>query len=296
MKILVSGLTGFVGHHLGQRLINEGYNVHAIVRHPAPKLKKLGIKTHIFNGQTESLMKLTKRERFDGVIHLASLFLAKHTPEDIKGLIDSNLLFGAQLLEAAAQNNVSWFINTGTFWQHYQNQPYSPVNLYAATKQAFEDIARYYTETTPMTIVTLKLSDTFGPNDTRPKIFTLWLRIGTSKEGLNMSPGEQLLDISFIDNVVDGYLRLITLLSKESGKTLRGQDFALKARQPLSLKKLAQVFEQVTGTTLHINWGKLPYRPREVMVPWNRGKTVPGYKPKVSLEEGIKKTFDANQS
>src|SRR4029077_8923064 len=137
-----------------------------------------------------------------------------------------------------------------------QSKAYSPVNLYAATKQAFEDIARYYTETSPITIVTLKLSDTFGANDTRPKLFTLWLKIGKSKEALEMSPGEQLLDISYIGNVVDGYVQLVKLLSKKSGRSLNGQIFALKANKRLSLKSLATVFEQITKTKLNIRWGQ----------------------------------------
>jgi len=60
----------------------------------------------------------------------------------------------------------------------------------------------------------------------------------------------------------------------------------------MSLRKLAEVFEKVTNKKLNIKWGARPYREREVMIPLENGEVVPNWKPKVSLEEGIKKLFE----
>lgn len=291
MKLLVSGATGFIGQHLIKRLLAEGHEICIVTRSASSsKLLKHG-NTYVWDGDIEKLIRFLQTEHFAGVIHLASLFLAQHKPSDVAGLINSNLLFATTLLEAAVQSNIPWFINTGTFWQHFENQPYAPVNLYAATKQAFEDIAQYYIATAPINFVTLKLSDTFGPGDTRPKIFNLWMNISKTGETLDMSPGEQLIDISYIDNVIAGYLHLIQLVTTDTAQSLTGRSFALKSKERMSLKQLAGVFEKVTQTKLNINWGKKPYRPREVMVPWEQGETLPGFEPKVSLREGIKRTF-----
>ena len=273
----MSGSAGFVGKHLTKQLLEDGHAVISLSRE---------------ENSIEDLMSLCQKEKFDGIIHLASLFLAQHKSEDIKGMIDSNILLGTNLLEAATKNNVPWFINTGTFWQHYEDKEYSPVNLYSATKQAFEDIARYYIETSEINFVTVKLIDTFGPNDTRPKLFNLWTKISRSGEALDMSAGEQIIDISFIDNVVDGYVRMIELLSKDVDKKLNGKSFAVTSGERMSLRELAALFEKTTGKKLNINWGKRPYRPREVMMPWQTGETIPGWTPKISIEEGIRKTFN----
>jgi len=289
MKLLVTGATGFIGSHLTQRLEKDGHDLCVIIR---PSSTSTPAKTFTFDGNIPALITFMQEEKFDGVIHLASLFLAQHTSEDIPGLINSNILFSTALLEATAKSETPWFINTGTFWQHFENADYAPVNLYAATKQAFQDIAQYYLETTPLNFVTLQLSDTFGPGDLRPKVFNLWMKIAKSGETLEMSPGEQLLDISFIENVIDGYVQLIKLLSEKQAAALRGKSFALSSGKPLSLKKLAEIFATVTGATLHIAWGKKPYRPREVMIPWNLGEKIPGLTPRYSLEEGIKLTFN----
>ncbi len=291
MTLLITGATGFIGKHLIHRLTTAGHEVYVIVRPSSQAKLPAEVSSYVFDGKIDELVEFLKGKQFDGIIHLASLFLAQHKPEDIPALVQSNVLFSAQLLDAAVQANIPWFINTGTFWQHYQNAAYSPVNLYAATKQAFMDIAQYYIATSPINFVTLKLSDTFGPGDTRPKIFNLWLKISQTQETLDMSPGEQLIDISYVDNVIDGYEQLIKLLSEDAGKKLKGQSFALKSNERMSLKELSKVFEEVTQTKLSINWGKKSYRPREVMLPWEHGETIPGWQPNISLREGIKRTF-----
>lgn len=293
MKILVSGATGFIGKHLILRLKKERYIIRAVVRPSTDVrfLRKQKIKSYVFNEDVPRLISFMKKERFAGVVHLASVFLAQHTPEDIKRLTDANVFFATALLEASAQSKTPWFINTGTFWQHYNNKVYSPVNLYAATKQAFEDIARYYLESSSINFVTLKLSDTFGPSDTRTKLLNLWSNAARSKTRLDMSPGKQRIDISYVDNVIDGYTRLMTLLSRDSQRALAGKSFAIRSGKVRTLRQLAKIFERVTKTHLDIRWGGKTYRPREVMIPWNKGKRIPGWKPRISLAEGIKRTF-----
>lgn len=293
MNIIISGSTGFIGKHLIKKLRENGHSVCAIVR-PSTNtdfLKSENIPYYTFGDNIEELALFMKQEEFDGVIHLASLFLSEHTTKDVRALIDSNVYFGSAILEASAKSNVKWFLNTGTFWQHYKDKEYSPVNLYAATKQAFEDIAKYYVETSSINFATLKLSDTFGPNDTRSKIFTLWNKISKSGEQMEMSKGAQIIDINYIDNVIDGFSRMITLLSEDKKRKLNGKSFALKSKNRMTLKELAELFEKTTGKKLNIAWGKKPYRLREVMRPWTRGKSIPGWKQKISTEEGIKKTF-----
>lgn len=292
MKLLITGASGFIGHHLVKRLTESNHEVSLIVRPGSnvnPPSNK--IKTFVFEGDLALLTEWMQKQKFDGVIHLASLFLAQHKPEDVKNLIDSNVGFATGILDASVSSGVPWFINTGTFWQHYESQSYAPVNLYAATKQAFESIAKYYYDTQPINFVTLKLNDTFGPEDSRPKIFNLWHKISLTNESIDMSPGEQLIDISFIDNVIDAYEKLIEAVTQDTKRTLTGKSFAVLSPERMSLKQLASVFEKASGKKLHINWGKREYRPREVMIPWENGSVVPGWKPAVSIEEGIRRTF-----
>ncbi len=287
MKLFITGATGFIGKHLVVKYLTEGHDLTINLYQKEQSPFDPQVKTWQLNENNPQVdIDFFLQQNFDGIIHLASLYLKDHNIHQAVKLIDSNVRFGTHLLECAAQSDVKWFINTGTFWQHYNDSDYSPVNLYSASKQAFEAIAQYYIDTNKIMFQTLKLSDTYGPNDTRPKIFNLWKNIAHSGEELNMSRGEQLIDITHVDDIVAAFYQLSDQIQSNRLNYPNGTSFAVKAEKKYSLKELADIFERVSGTKLHVNW-ILDYRPREVMIPWTKGVPVPGWSPKISLEEGI---------
>ena len=291
MKILVTGATGFIGQNLVKSLV-ENQDVYAIVRENS-ELSKIDSRVNIFryNGNINTLIEFFQKEKFDGIVHLASLFLASHKPQDIPSLINSNVKFGTELLECAKLSNVKWFINTGTFWQNYQDEDYNPVNLYAATKEAFEKIAKYYTETSNLIFTTIKLNDTFGPNDTRDKIFNLWYKISQSGEVLDMSKGEQIIDISYINDVVNAYIVMIDNLNQNDAIKYENKVYVVSNSEKMTLRELVKLFENITNTSLNIKWGGRDYRDREVMIPYKNGVLVPNWQQKYSLKEAIENTI-----
>lgn len=294
MKILITGATGFIGRNLVARLLHT-HEVHVIARIGSNvSFEEKRVSVFRYDGNVETLIAYFEQERFDGVVHLASLFLAAHTPADIPELIRSNVQFGAELLEASKVGGPKWFMNTGTYWQNYHNEMYNPVNLYAATKEAFNTIARYYTETSELIFTTIKLNDTFGPNDSRNKVFNLWAKIAKSGELLEMSAGEQIIDISYIEDIISAYALLIDHLGREGAGQFKNKTFGVSSNERMSLKELATLFEEATGNILNIKWGGRPYREREVMVPWENAEPVPGWRPKYTLKEAIMKSIGEN--
>jgi len=288
MKIIVTGATGFVAKALIETLINAKHEVHAIIR-PHSNTEGIHKDTHFYtdHGNSSDLVNFFKEVQADGVIHLASLFLAQHEVEETEALIVSNILFGTRLLEASVNSEVKWFINTGTFWQHFDNEAYNPVNLYAATKQAFQDVAKFYYETKDINFVTIKLNDTFGAGDTRKKVFNLWKNLASSGEHLGMSPGDQIIDISYITDIIEAYTLMIRHLEKDTNYSYKGQAYVVSSSERMPLKALAKVYEKATNSTLNITWGERPYRDREVMFPWDQGEPVPDWKQKTSLSDAI---------
>jgi nucleoside-diphosphate-sugar epimerase len=290
MKILVTGATGYLGESFVQLLQNK-YEMVALVRVNSniESLEKRDCKIiKYFND--DDILDIFETHLFDGVVHFASHVCVEHAYDDIKSLINSNITFGTLLLEASVKTKVKWFINTGTFWQNYQNESYNPVNLYAATKKAFEDIARYYTETSDLIFTTIKLNDTFGPNDKRAKVFNLWTSVVSSGETLKMSPGEQIIDISYIDDVVDAYEQLIKHLANYKTTAFKNRTFVVTNKEKMTLRELARLFEKATHSKLNIDWGEREYRDREVMSPYSLGESVPGWKQQYTLEDAIRKT------
>ena len=275
-KCLVTGASGFVGSRLCRHLVDQDWSVVAFVVPGAP-LDQLSsvidqIRVETVPEEAEAFLAFFAREQFDLVFHLASVFLGEHKPGQIKTMIDANLTFGCHVLEAMATAGCWRLVNTGTSWQHYQNEDYNPVNLYAATKQAFEDLARYYVEAKGVKMVTLKLFDTYGEADPRPKLYFLLEKTAKTGEQLKMSPGDQMVDFVHVDVVCNNFLAAAQRLM--NGLVEKQEVYGVTSGNPLKLKEVVKDFEKERGVKLNIEWGGRPYREREVMFLWDRFKTI----------------------
>lgn len=288
-RALVTGATGFVGGHLARRLSAEGWEVHVIVRREAtdPLVTPLGTRgtVHRHTGATDALAKSIAFARPDVVFHLASRFVADHQTSDVERLVGDNLLFGAQVLDAMRVAGVQRIVNAGSAWQHYQNRDYSPVSLYAAIKQAFVDIIAFYVEAHAFRAVTLELTDTYGPRDTRPKLIPIMLDAEKSGRELSMVRPETRVDFVHVDDAVEAFMvagrRLLAPGSAAHDV------FAVRSAAPVALRELFAAWNRARGTSLRAKWGERPHRARMVLEPWTQGTPLPGWAPRVALERGL---------
>ena len=160
-RAIVTGATGFVGSNLCKYLIENNWEV-SIISRPSSDYTNINsvlnkVQLFEYDWNVEKLISFFKEKEADVVFHLASLFIAEHESNQINQLVDSNIKFGLHILEAMKESSTKQLINTGTSWQHYHTNEYNPVNLYAATKQAFESLIKYYTEAENIRCITLKL-------------------------------------------------------------------------------------------------------------------------------------------
>lgn len=293
-RVLISGGTGFVGSHLAKRCIELGWGV-SILYEPnidTHSIREIEEFCHLYpvSGRTIDLVQSMAEIEPHVVIHLASIYRSDHHYFDIEPLICSNILFATQILEAMKENGIRYFINTGTSFQHFENQNYNPVNLYAATKHAFEQILAYYIEIRKINAITLKLFDTYGPFDSRSKLISMFKNAVRRNEAIELSPGEQYLDLVYIDDVVNAYViaaeRLIC------NKVKKYESYAVSSGKLRRLKDLVEIFNKASGKELMIKWGESPYRNREVMLPWSKGRSLPGWEPRIDIEQGIRKLME----
>ncbi len=290
-SVMVTGASGFVGSRLCRVLLDEGWIVHAL-HGPASDLSQLpksgALHLHPTVNDVGQITTALRQASPRVVIHLASLFLPDHRPEQVANLVDSNITFGTNVLEAMRATGIRRFVNTGTSWQHYEDADYDPVNLYAATKQAFEDILRYYVEAHGFKAITLKLFDTFGPGDPRPKVLNLLLRAAKSGASLDMSPGEQVLNLVHVEDVCRAFVRGVELIEDESSGH---PTFAIASGEWITLRALVDLINEVSPGRVRVNWGKRSYRTREVMAPWSGGVALPGWAPRIALRRGLEEMF-----
>jgi nucleoside-diphosphate-sugar epimerase len=281
---LVTGASGYIGSHLCEYLLDRGWSVHAILRAGStlslPRMDR--VSTYVDDGSP--LDRLIGEARPDVCFHLAGYFVAQHGADDVERLLADNVLFGTRLVDAIARSSAPCsFINTGSFWQNVGGRQYAPAGLYAATKQAFQDVLQYYASGGGLAVTTLKLFDVYGPRDPRKKLLSLLIDAAKSGLELATTEGNQLLDLVFIDDVVRAFF-----LAFENNGVKGANTYSVSSGHPVSVRNLVRIVERVTGRSIRIRWGEVPYRKHEMFEPWNADPAMPGWEPNVSLEQGIK--------
>jgi nucleoside-diphosphate-sugar epimerase len=279
MKIILTGASGYIGSQLNKILLSNDYQVIPL-SHNLP---------------FEKIVALFQEEKPELVIHLASLFIPEHASSDVDALIQGNILFGTQILEAMRLSGTHAILNTGTSWQHYSEDGTTSSSLYAATKTAFEQILRFYHSSEHISVLTLKIYDTYGPNDPRPKLIPKLLQMCCDQSGqtkLSLSKGEQLLNFVHIEDVLQAYLLAIEELKN---KPCQFKNYFLRAPEEISLKNLISLVERLSKSRLNVDLGSRPYRKREVMKPWSQGDLLSNWQPKRRLGEGLKELIDAHK-
>ncbi len=255
----------------------------AIVRPTSDTSRLTNIRLLVDDGTIEGLSTQLADVKPDVTFHLATRFVPAHAPDQVGQLLEANIGFGTRLAEALLSSSPdTTVVNIGTAAQHYESRKYGPLSLYAATKQAMADIMTYYAELTPLRVVTLSLYDTYGVGDTRTKIVQLLAKATLTGEKLLMSPGKQLIDLLYVDDAIRGLVRASELAEDE-----KMTEYAIRSGNPVPLTELVTLFEQASGREVPVEFGAQPYRDREMLTYWDAGLTIPGWEPRITLDEGL---------
>lgn len=302
-RALVTGVTGFVGSHLARGLLGRDVEVHAVVRVGA-RLDRIPdlvdrIVVHVDDGTHDALHAAVADAAPDATFHLATNFVAEHSGDDVPALVADNVAFPARLADAlaggASAGDPHAFVNVGTAWQHVDGARYRPKNLYAATKQAFEDILRYYTDRDLLRAATVNLYDSYGPLDHRRKLLAALLAALHTGDVLAMSSGVQLIDLVHVDDVVRALLLAGDLCATAPASGEGDRVFAVSSGRPRTLRELVEVLGVVAGHPVPVAWGARPDRAGDMVEFWDAGPSVPGWHPEIALEAGLTAMLEAGE-
>lgn len=287
MKVLVTGITGFLGRHLALEMRRQGHEVGGLVREGTPHPIGLdGLPLWPLGSDYAGVESALAEFAPDVVVHLAALFVAEHRPEDVTPLVRANIEYGARLLDAMRVTGCSALVYAGTSWQHYQDRDYCPVNLYAATKQAFSTLAEYYLDAAALRLLELHLYDSYGEDDPRNKLIGLLERSARTAGDLAMSNGEQCIHLVHVDDLSRGFAMACEQVAALSPGQRRV--YRLPSKEVISLRGLVRVFNAANPEhPAGVAWGQRPYRQREVFQPWEGGPVLPGWYPQVDLATGL---------
>ncbi|WP_457622325.1 NAD-dependent epimerase/dehydratase family protein [Persephonella sp.] len=283
--ILITGATGFLGSHLTEKLLNDGFKIIILKRSFSNtwRIKHILDRLTSYDIDKTPLDEIFKENQVDAIIHTATLYGRKK--ETISQIAEANFLFPLKILELTIKNNVRYFINTDTSLPKY-------LNYYSLSKSQFKEWLKFLSK--DLTAVNIKLEHFYGEKDDLTKFIT-WLidQFLKNTDEIKLTAGEQKRDFIYIEDVKEFYSILIKSLDKfDKGF----YEYELGSGHAVKIKELVLKIKELTGNTkTYLNFGAIPYRENEIMLSQadiSKIKKDFSWEPKYSLEEGLKKTID----
>ncbi len=296
--ILLTGATGFLGSHILDKLVKNGYNIAILKRSWSDtwRINHLLDQIKIFNLDLTSLEKIFQSIKPEYVIHLATLYSKFDSDVDMNNMYRSNVSFPAELLEIGVKYGLKGFINTGTFFEYdctqqpiNENNPIKPFNLYAQTKLDFELILKSYSE--KININTFRIFSPYGERDNN-KLIPMLIQKALSKQTIQLSDGMQKLDFIYALDVANAYIEALEFMPLKE-KLGSYNVYNLGSGTPTSVREVVSVVEQNLGEHLNIVWGD----PSTVDIPiayadLSKIKKELSWTPSYSIHQGIANTID----
>lgn len=297
--VLVTGATGFIGSHLVNRLVSEGYKVVGIKR-SSSKMDRLGSladKVKWYGVSEAQLDKAFKENKIKTVMHLATKYVKSgETSKGVDEMIETNLDLGMRLVGKCTEYGVKSFINTGSFFEFElgkrkikEGDKKSAYNLYAGMKLGFSQVLKFYAGQGKLKVVDMKLFAPFGDKDNFKLVQFL---VRNLKEGkvVEFSGGEQRWNFTYVGDIVEA---LMVGLGKV--ETVEGyEEVCVGYDRAVSIRMIVKKLEKLAGKRLKIKWGVKPYTDNEIMqVSCDNSKLKSwGWRVKYGLDQGLKRTYD----
>ena len=254
-KILITGVTGFIGKNLLDYLLKKKYFIYAVLKKSKKNIKfakqykiNKNFKSIIFSN-IYNLKRQLLNYKIDYVVHAATYYVKNHKSSDINKIIKSNILFPTIIIDLLCNKKIKKFINLGTVWQHFNNQKDNAYNLYASSKQAFNNIFNYYKKQfTKTKFYNLLISDTFGKNDKRKKLIPIIIKSYKKKNTVTVPQNLSinLINVTYITKIIENIIN----------KKINPNTYVIKDKKNIKVFDLINYLNQKLTQKIKINWIK----------------------------------------
>jgi len=299
--VLLTGATGFIGSHLLEKLLEKKIKVVVLKRFSSDiwRIEKFLDKIKSYNIDKTGLEQAFKENKIDCIIHLATKYIKRdESAKDIEEMIDTNVRFPSLLCQLCLQYGVNYFINTGTFFEYKiqkklisENDEKQAYNFYAASKLAFSEILRFYSQNHGLKVAEFRLFAPFGEKDNEKLIVFLIKSLLRGME-IEFSGGEQRWNFTYVKDIVGAYL---TALSN-FGKISNYEEFNVGYNKVYSIKEITKKIEKIAkDKKFRIVWGAKPYVSNEIFYvncDNSKIKKVLKWKPVFNIDLGLEATYN----
>lgn len=322
MNVLVTGVAGFIGYHLAQRLLAEGVQVYGIdnlndyydVSLKKARLAQLepqaGFKFQFLDlANRQGMAELFETQRFECVVNLAAQAGVRYSLQNPFAYVDSNLVGFINLLEGCRHAQIQHlvFASSSSVYGANDKVPFSvndnvdqPVSLYAATKKANELVAHVYSYLYNLPTTGLRFFTVYGPWGRPDMAYFKFVQAIEAGQSINVyNFGKMQRDFTYIDDVVEGLVRVINKPPQADLEPSNTPDvpttkapykiYNIGNNAPVELLTFIEVIEQALGKPAQKNL--LPMQPGEVPCTYADVDSLikdVGFKPTTPIDEGIR--------
>lgn len=307
-KIVVTGASGFIGSHLVEQLVTHGARVRAFIHYNSrgdrgllelldeTLLREIEIITGDLQDQEAVRSALKDREI---VFHLGALVAIPYSYLQPLSFVQTNVLGTAHVLNAALAYGIERLIHTSTS-ETYGTAQYSPINEkhplvaqspYAASKIAADKLAESYHLSFGLPVATIRPFNTYGPRQSGRAVIPTIITQALSQDVIRLGATFPQRDFTYISDTIDGFLRIA-----ECDQAL-GQVVNLGSGQAVSITEVVERVGALLGRSLPILSEPSRLRPVHsevglLVADNHKAAALCGWRPTVSLEEGLRKTLD----
>jgi NAD dependent epimerase/dehydratase len=309
MKTLVTGADGFIGSHLVEELIKQGYKVKAFVYYNSFNTwgwldsfpKAILNEIEIFQGDVRDPNGVREAMKdVDGVFHLAALIaipFSYHSPDTY---VDTNIKGTLNVLQAARDLGTSRVLITSTsevygtaqYVPIDEQHPYQGQSPYSATKIGADRLAESFYRSFSMPITIVRPFNTYGPRQSaRAVIPTIITQLLAGKEEIELGSLTPTRDFNYVKDTVNGFIEIA-----KSNKTI-GEEINIATQQEISIGQLASELIKQINPKARIVCDERRLRPEKSEVNRLLGsnekiKRLTNWKPQFTFEQGLAETIE----
>lgn len=303
-KVLVTGADGFIGSHLTELLVRNGYPVRAFTLYNSFNswgwLDRCAddVKGHfeVFSGDIRDPHGVKEAMKgCQAVLHLAALIAIPYSYHSPDTYIDTNVKGALNVLQAARELNVARVLHTSTS-EVYGSARYVPIDEqhplqgqspYSATKIAADQLAYSFYTSFELPVVIVRPFNTFGPRQSaRAVIPSIITQIAAGQRRINLGATSPTRDFSFVDDTVNGFL---SALRSQAGL---GEVVNFGSNFEVSIGETAKLIAETMGATVEIATDEARIRPEksEVQRLWadnSKARGLFGWQPAYAGKDGF---------
>lgn len=308
-KVLVTGSEGFIGSHLVEKLMDEGYEVRAFVLYNSFNSwgwldsfpKEVLDKIDVFLGDVRDPNSVRKAmDGVDAVMHLAALIAIPYSYQAPDAYVDTNIKGTLNVLQAARDLNIERILITSTS-EVYGTAKYIPIDEkhpfqgqspYSATKIGADRLAESFYRSFDLPVTIVRPFNTFGPRQSaRAVIPTIITQLLSGKEEIKLGALKPTRDFNYVKDTVSGFVEIM-----KSDKTI-GEEINIATQKEISIGELAEELIRQINPAAHIVFDNERIRPQKSEVERLLGSNkkiceLTNWKPKYSFEQGVSETIE----